>query len=192
MRACRSISLLLLLIPLCVQAQSKKKHSDVPAAFEHARYVYVQAEGGDLMRPGLYPEDRQAISDMFDGLRAWNRYAIAINKDDADLVFIVRKGRLVGVQARGSISGPGQTGPPPQDRQPGQFPQGNSVGVGSEVGPPDDLLEVYAKNPAGGLLGPIWQREMKDGLDAPSIPLLRQLKEAIEGAYPNPPAKKQP
>jgi hypothetical protein len=129
---------------------------------------------------------------MLEGLQAWKGYAIAVKREDSDLVFIVRKGRLAGVQARGSISGPGLIGLPPPDRQPRQFPQGTSAGVGGEVGPPDDLLEVYVKNPDGRLLGPIWQRDMKNGLDAPSIPLLRQLKDAIEDAYRNPSGKKKP
>jgi hypothetical protein len=193
MRACQSISLLLLLIPVCVQAQNKKKHSDVPAAFENAHYVYVQAQEGDITRPGLYPEDRQAISDVLDGLEAWNRYTVVVSKDHADLIFMVRKGRLVGAQGHGGISGgTGQIGLPPQNRQPGQFPDGASIGAGTEVGPGDDLLEVFTTNPAGKLIGPIWQRELKDGLDAPAVLLLRQLKESVERAYPNPPAKKQP
>ncbi len=193
MKARPLIFLLLLLIPLSAEAQNKKKHSDVSAAFESARYVYVQAQDGDITRPGLYPEDRQAIGDVLDGLEAWNRYAIVVSKDRADLVFIVRKGRLASVQGHGSISaGQAPIGLPPQNRQPGQFPDGDSVGVGSEVGPADDLLEVFMTNPEGKLLGPIWQREMKDGLDSPSVLLLRQVKDAVERAYPKPPAKKQP
>lgn len=194
MKPFRSISMLLLLVPLFAQAQSKaKKHTDVPAVFENARYVYVQAQDGDITRPGLYPEDRQAISDVLDGLEAWNRYAIVTSRDRAELVFIVRKGRLVAVQGHAGISaGSGQIGSSPQARQPGQFPDDTSVGAGSEVGPPDDILQVFTTDPSGKLFGPIWQRELKDGLNAPSVPLLRQLKDAVERGYPNAPAKKQP
>ncbi|MGB6193484.1 MAG: hypothetical protein WBF42_13540 [Terracidiphilus sp.] len=143
--------------------------------------------------PVFTPEDRQAISDVLDGLQAWNRYAVTVNKEHADLVFIVRTGRIVSLQGHAGIGSPqGQIGLPPQNRQSGQLPDGDSVGAGSEVGPPDDLLEVFATNADGKLIGPIWQREMKDGLDSPSVPLFRQLKAAVERAYPNPPAKKQP
>lgn len=193
MKGHKSILLLSILIPLVLQAQNKKKHSDVSSLFDNARYVYVQAQDGDITRPGLYPEDRQAISDVLDGLQAWNRYAVTVNKEHADLVFIVRTGRLVSLQGHAGIGSPqGQIGLPPQNRQSGQLPDGDSVGAGSEVGPPDDLLEVFATNADGKLIGPIWQREMKDGLDSPSVPLFRQLKAAVERAYPNPPAKKQP
>jgi hypothetical protein len=60
-----------------------------------------------------------------------------------------------------------------------------------EVGSSDDLLQVFVPNPNGKLIGPIWTREMKDGLEAPAVFLLVQLREAVDRAYPNqPPAKK--
>ena len=38
-------------------------------------------------------------------MRKWNRYAITINRSEADLVFVVRKGRLAERQLHGGISG---------------------------------------------------------------------------------------
>lgn len=173
-------------------AQSKSKKHDLPAVFANAHYVYVRALDGDIMKPGLYPEDRQAISDMQDGLRDWNRYALTIEQEHADLVFVVRKGRSSGEQNRVGISGRQQPMPPgSQPRQQGQMPDdGTGVGVGAEVGPSDDILQVFTTNPEGKLIGPLWQREMHDGLEAPAIPLLRQLRAAVELAYPDQPAKK--
>jgi hypothetical protein len=43
--------------------------------------------------------------------------------------------------------------------------------------------------PGGGLLGPIWQNTVKDGLDEPDIPLLKDLIEEIDTTYPVPPPK---
>jgi hypothetical protein len=64
------------------------------------------------------------------------------------------------------------------------------VGAAGEVGPPDDLMRVYMQTPDGKLTGPLWSREMKDGLDNPSVLLLQQLKQAVEHAYPPvPPAQ---
>ena len=97
--------LLLLVAPIAVAQQKSKKHSDLPAAFSNARFVYVQAEDGDIMRPGLYPEDREAIFDVQQGIRDWNRYAVATRREDADLIFIVRKGRIAGAQGRRGVSG---------------------------------------------------------------------------------------
>jgi hypothetical protein len=46
------------------------------------------------LTPRLYSEDRQAIADVTHALQTWNRYTLTIRRQDADLVFVVRKGRL--------------------------------------------------------------------------------------------------
>jgi hypothetical protein len=187
-------TLLLLVAPFAVAQQKPKKHSDLPAVFSNARYVYVQAEDGDIMRPGLYPEDRDAISDVHQGIRDWNRYAVTTNREDADLIFIVRKGRIAGAQGRIGVSGgsPRQPGAPVPGSDPRQDGIGTSVGAAGEVGPPDDLMRVYTQTPDGKPTGPLWSREMKDGLDAPSVLLLQQLKQAVERSYPPLPPSPQP
>ena len=38
-------------------------------------------------------------------------------------------------------------------------------------------------------MGPIWQNTVKDGLDEPDIPLLKDLIEEIDTTYPLPPPK---
>ena len=186
--------LLLFVAPFAVAQQKSKKHSDLPAVFSNARYVYVEAEDGDIMRPGLYPEDRDAISDVQQGIRDWNRYAVAVNREDADLIFIVRKGRIAGAQGRIGVSGgsPRQPGAPFPGSDPRQDGIGTTVGAAGEVGPPDDLLRVYTQTPDGKLTGPLWSREMKNGLDAPSVLLLQQLKQTVERAYPPVPPSSQP
>ena len=54
----------------------------------------------------------------------------------------------------------------------------------TEFGPSDDTLRVFALATQGKLSGPLWSSEMKDGLDAPTVPLFRSLKEAVDRAYP--------
>jgi hypothetical protein len=181
------------LAPVMICAQNKpKKQSGLSSAFENARYVYVKAVEGDALRPEVYPEDRQAIEDVENGVRNWNRYFVTTNLGDADLVFVVRKARAVGAQVRGGI-GVGQPGPRQQSGpDPRQTPSGDSVGAGTEVGPADDLLQVFITNPEGRLVGPIWTRDLIDGLDGPAIPLLRQLRAAVEKAYPAQAPAKQP
>jgi len=189
---------LMLLTPVVGAAQSKsKKQSEVSAAFAQARYVYVRAEAGDVLKPGLYPEDREAIGAVLDGLRDWNRYAIVTEGGTADLVFVVRPARSAGAQIRagGPMGPPRQTGQPGQQgRQPGQIGDdgGPGVGVGVEVGPNEDMLQVFIPTHEGRLVGPIWNRLMPDGLDAPDVPLLRDLRIAVERAYPRQPPPKKP
>lgn len=181
-------------------AHAKPKKPDVPAVFQTAKYVYVQAEDGDVQKPGLYPEDRQAIYDVENKIRDWNRYAITTRRDDADLVFIVRKGRLAATQTQAGI---GNIPRPQPGQGPGQSPgagQGSnqggmseSVGMGAEVGPSDDLLRVFTLNGNKKLVGPLWSRELDRGLDAPIVRLVEQLKADVEKAYPpTPPNPNKP
>ena len=180
-------------------AYSKPKKPDVPAVFENAHYVYVESMDGDLFRPDLFPEDRQAISDVQDSLREWKRYVLSADRSGADLVFVVRKGRLAAGQLHGGISGGPRTQPgqPSQPGQPGspQFPQqgtSTEIGARSEVGPPEDILRVYTQND-GHLKTIVWDRSEEAGLDAPAVQLVRQLKVAVDRAYPvTPPKPKKP
>jgi hypothetical protein len=183
--------LLVLLLAFNI-AHAKPKKPDVPAVFQTARYVYVQAEDGDVLKPGLYPEDRQAIYDVEYKIRDWRRYAITTNRDEADLVFIVRKGHVAAAQGQGGIGNlprpqPGQ-GPglgPGSGPGPNQGGISESVGAGAEVGPSDDLLRVFTLDgDKKKLVGPVWSRELDHGLDAPGVRLVEQLKEAVEKAYP--------
>ena len=53
-------------------------------------------------------------------------------------------------------------------------------------------MRIFMLTPEGKRMGPIWMREMTNGLDAPSVMLLQQLKEEVEKAYPPTPPAKQP
>ena len=197
MKALKLAAPLLVCFLIVTLAQSKPKKPEVPAVFQNARYVYVEAVDGDLLKPGLYPEDRQAISDVQDSIRAWNRYAIALNRNEADLVIVVRKARLAGAQVHGGVSGGTRTQPgqaPNPDSSGGPILQGGrsaEVGAGAEVGPDVDLLRIYIQND-GELTGTVWSREQDGGLDAPAVPLIAQLKAAVEHAYPQTASTKKP
>ncbi len=199
MRSFRVIVVLLVIVAPFVFAKDKaKKRAELSSLFSNAHYVYVQAEDGDIMRPGLFPEDRDAISAVQEALREWNRYVLTTEREHADLVIVVRKGRAVGLQGRVGIS----AGAPIPQRQPGSSMPGHNPGLAgdaedsdnlgarSEAGPSEDLLRVFALNTDGKRTTALWARELKDGLAAPSVPLMQQLKDAVERAYPaNPPAK---
>lgn len=206
MKLLKSITLLLVLAPALATVQAKtKKPYQLPAVFNQARYVYVEAVDGQEFDPRLIPEDRQAIADVYKALYDWKRYVVVTRRDEADLIFVVRKGRLaqadVGVLVGsgpqiGAGSGPQVgTGSGPQGgagRPPANSGPSHGVGVGGEAGPPDDLLEVYMTNPneAHGTL--VWQHTLADGLDRPDLPLFKQLKDEVEHDYPIQAASKQP
>jgi hypothetical protein len=194
MKARRLAALLVACLLAFNIAHAKPKKPDVPAVFQTAKYVYVQAEDGDVLKPGLYPEDRQAIYDVENKIRDWKRYAITINRDEADLVFIVRKGRLAAAQGQVGIGNfprpqPGQSPNPVPDpgRSPNQGGISERAGVGTEVGPSDDLLRIFILTGDKKLAGPVWAHELDGGLDAPMVRLVEQLKAAVEKAYPPPP-----
>jgi hypothetical protein len=181
-------------------ADAKPKKPDVPAVFQTAKYVYVQAEDGDVLKPSLYPEDRQAIYDVENKIRDWKRYTLTINRNEADLVFIVRKGRLAAAQGNVGVGNfpvpqPGQSPVPGPDARPVPNQGGISerAGVGTEVGPSDDLLRVFSLDgDKKRLIGPVWSREIDGGLDAPMVRLVEQLKDAVEKAYPPTPPPSDP
>jgi len=190
MKIWKTLAVLSVSLTHLLSAHAKgKKRAEISSVFANAHYVYVQAVDGDIMNPEVYPEDRNAISNVQQALRDWSRYAITTERSQADLVFVVRKGRLVGLEGRGGIG----SQPYPGAQGPGQVPQpgtgtAGSVGVGTQVGPDEDVLRVFTLATDGKLNGPLWTREMLDGLDAPAVLLVRQLKEAVEAAYPSQPA----
>jgi hypothetical protein len=192
MKLITSVALALILAAPLGFAKDKKKN-DVPAVFSTARFVYVQAEDGDIMNPRLFPEDREAIADVEDALHDWNRYAVTLDQSDAELVMVVRKGRLAGAEVMGGVG----VGTGPQFG--GSNPRGNAgrvttteIGARGEVGPPDDMLRVYIVTPDGGRGAMVWSGAMKDGLNSPSLTLLRQLRQEIDHAYPPQTAAKKP
>lgn len=174
----------LALLPALANGKDKKKIT--PAVFGTARYVYVQAEDGDAYNPTILNVDRQAIANVQDALREWNRYVLTSDPANAELIFYVRKGRLASGRLGPTIGTPGSGGPAGQSSP---FPgQPRSTGAGTmtegEAGPPDDFFEVKLRTADGVLSTSIWARSQQDGLDAPRVPLIRQLRDAVEKDYP--------
>jgi hypothetical protein len=102
----KRIPLLILLASLAFPlAQAKPKKPVVPPAiFGQAKYVYVETQEGDAFTPGLLPEDRQAIFDVEKAIRNWNRYELTPRPDQAELVFVVRTGRLASAGVHAGLS----------------------------------------------------------------------------------------
>ncbi len=182
MKLLKTIILFLVLVSALVTLQAKtKKPYKLPAAFNQARYVYVEAVDGQEFDPRLDPDDRQAIADVDKALDGWKRYVLTIRREQADLIFVVRKGRLAAATVGGQVGSAPQGGP----GRPANGPiPGNGVAVGGEVGPPDDLLEVYLSDPGDARGALVWQRTLADGLNQPDLVLFRQLKDEVDRTYP--------
>lgn len=193
MKSAVKVALVLLLLLTLLDAQTAKKKPTTPAVFRNARYVWVEAFNGDEFTPRVNPDDRQAIADVEDALRDWNRYSLTASRNEADLVFIVRKGRIATATVGGTVgAGTGPVNRPVSSQRPASGSgDGRGVEVGTEVGSPDDILEVHMLNTDGTLGTLLWQRSFPDGLDAPQVTLIAQLKKAVEHDYPqNPPPAK--
>lgn len=186
--------LLLAFVPMLASARKKTSKPVVPAVFNQAQYVYVQATDGDEFNPNLLPEDRQAIADVMTAIQGWKRYVLVYQRSQADLVFVVRRGRLV--TGRGSVGitrGPARLPGQGSGQQGAPIPQqgnGTVIGAGGEVGPPNDLLWVCTLDTEGRLNSPLWSRTEKDGLDSPDVPLFKEFKRVVDQAYPQTTASK--
>lgn len=182
MKSTLFLALVLLPTVALAQNQNKKKHS-VPAVFNNARYVWVESTDGGVFTPGLLPADRHAIVDVQNALRDWGRYILTPDRQGAELIFVVRTGRIVEGQVGGSVGGPnsGPLGNPNPGQQ--QHPMGTGVMLGGEVGPADDLLKVVMTNSEGHGTQ-VWLRTEERGLASPDVPLFQQLKKAVDHDYP--------
>jgi hypothetical protein len=198
MKTLKAFALLLLVVPALAPAQKKPKKPVVSAVFAQARYAYVEAVDGNEFDPRVYPEDREAIANIENAIRSWGRYDLTMKRDQADLVFVVRKGRLATAQGGVSVGHP--SGDPGMGRDPDQQsvqfpnhqgPPAAGVGVGADAGPPDDLFEVCQRNVDGSMSMPLWMHQLEDGLGGQHPILFAQFKDAVDKAYP-PTAASQP
>jgi hypothetical protein len=165
-----------------------KSKDDFPKALLNARYVYVEAEEGDIYNVNLIPEDRRAIVDVSDALRDWKRYDLTVRRSEAEILFVVRKERIASAKVGGTIGRrtvPG-TAPGTTDTQTTEAGR-----VGAEVGPNEDMLYVYLVNPDGKKFGPLWHQFLKDGLDKPEVPLFQKFREQVDAATKAQAAAKQ-
>ncbi len=168
-------------LSLLAQAKPGNQKVNLPAVFKNAQFVDVEAYDGDASNPRVIPDDRHAIYNVEQGLKDWHRYAVVYERDRADLVFLVRKGRIASVTpgVEVGIGGRDRNSSPPDPTR-----TTTGVGVDAEAGSPDDMLAIYIADPSGELSGPIWSHSLKGGLDAPALPLFERIKHEVETAYP--------
>jgi hypothetical protein len=182
----RNTSAVLLVAVLLLGLQGYAKDPSIPALVLQARYValgYETAEGfipesdfQSFATPKVEPEDRQALSNIYDALNKWKRYIVMINPSEADMLIAVRAGRRA--SAMGGITvGTGGTDPTTGRRQ----STGIGPMIGAEVGPADDYLAVYQSD-EGREAVRLWVGTRQDGLVGKSPALFKNFKDEVEAA----------
>lgn len=174
MRKCNPCFLVLLLLLPSAIAKDKDK-SQLPKLVVVAKYVLVTTYSGDQpSNPRMMPDDRQAMGDVQDAIKDWGRYIVVYRAKDADLIILVRKGRMA--EALGGVRvHAGSNAPSP------------SVGpsVNADAGDPQDMIAVY--DAAQGIDSPpLWRGRQNDGLRPPEMRLVQELRTKVEAAAKTP------
>jgi hypothetical protein len=164
-------ALCFLALGLLVPFAAAKDKPSIPKLIVNARYVMVTTYFGDeLASPRVPPADRQAVTDVQDAIQDWGRYTLVYERKNADLILLVRKGRVA--EAQGGI-----------DIHAGSNQPRPSLGTitDADAGDPQDMLAIY--NAAQGVdSAPMWRDRMTDGLSGPRVRLLEELRTKVEAA----------
>jgi len=128
--------------------------------------------------PRITPEDREAVGNVQIAIRKWGYYTVTLRRSEADLVVFVRKGRIASAYAVGHAG----NGTPPSSEPSSTRKSQGGVFTGAEADTTVDMFSVYSTNPQGTLSGPVWQKSLKDGLDAPELILFEEFKKDVTTA----------
>ena len=146
-------------------------YDPLPKLVVHAKYVLVTTNNGyDLSSPSVMPDDRQAAVDVQNAIKKWGRYALAYQPKDADLILLVRKGHIAETQPQLRI-GVGSTISPTV-----------SAAAPTDFGSARDMLALYDAKEGGIDNAPLWRDLMMNGLDTPQMPLMGELRSAVDKA----------
>ena len=158
----------LAVLTLSSLAYSQHSFKPLPKLVVHAKYVLVTTyQGYNLGSPNVMPDDREAVVAVQDAVRKWGRYELAYRPEDADLILLVRKGRIAATQPQMRI---GKTSTTPWEV---------SGAAPVDAGDSRDMLAMFEAN--GGVDGPaLWRNFSAGGLDTPNVPLVQQLRKAVE------------
>ncbi len=148
---------------------TKEKKSHFPAWVAQARYVYVTTIYGDEFDPRVPPEDRKAVGDVQDALKEWGRFALAYRPADADLIFVIRRGKIGSAMVGGTVGTDTRAGT-----------HGGTL-VGLEAGTPQDALLIYDAR-LGTDTPALLKYTDTGGLDAPDLKLVSEFRKEVEEA----------
>ena len=145
----------------------------VALGYETAQGFIDEFDEGAVLSAKILPVDREALENVRAALKKWNRYVIVIDPRQAELLIVVRSGRLASAN-EGVRIGTAPLGGPAMGR-------GASIGpvFGGEAGPPSDYLAVYRAEQ--GREGPkLWRKSQEDGLVGKDPVLFESFKDDVE------------
>ena len=190
----RVLTCLLLAAAFSLSFAKDKKKSTLPALVLNAQTVAVIINPGSEMPLSGPGENVTAQSDVERALTKWGRLHVVPFPDNADLVISIRKGRGVSPTVAGGdpnrrpvIVDPAsgdtrigiRTGTPPRTGT--AYPDDPTPRPGMEVGPSEDLFEVYdgrLRDPLDG--PPLWRYIGKNALRPPTVSAVEQFRKAVE------------
>jgi hypothetical protein len=204
----RLSSLVLLAALLIVPASAKdKKKSTLPEYVLRATtvLVVVRPDAGEPLDNPM--ANRTARENVEKALMEWGRFRLVPDGGESDLIVTVRtgSGRTMRPTVKGgpidNRPGVGQTtdssvrigaqqGHPPPLNDPSMGPQGGPR-ISNEVGPSDDMFEVYRGDTVDPLdSSAVWRYTAKDCLQAPQVSAVEEFRKAIAEAEKPQPGKK--
>jgi hypothetical protein len=160
---------------LFVSFSLAKDKPSFPQMIVKAKFVLVTTYFGDNIADArVPPADRQAVIDVQDAIRDWGRYTLVYERKAADLIILVRRGRTAETQNGIGVHAGSNTPRP-------------SLGpiTDADAGDPQDMLAVFNAS-LGTDNAPIWRDRMNDGLNAPEVKLIRELRTKVEAAAKTP------
>jgi len=200
MKLVRPILFFLIAALLASFSVAKDKKSALVRNITHARFVMLTTlHGNDLQSAQVPPEDVRAFQATDEALRKWGRYIIVYTPQEADLILVVRAGRTTstheGIAMPSTITigrvPPSATGDPAGAPP----PRPGSVVYGGEVGPGEDMLEIFDAHLGVDSLehasAPLWRKLQAGGLQGKEPALVSQLRKEVEQADKEDAARKE-
>jgi len=204
---CSTLILLAALLALPANAKDKKKPT-VPEYVLRATtvLVVVNPEAGEPLNQPM--ANATARDNVEKALMEWGRFRVVMDGAESDLVIAVRTGSGkmmqptikggpidnragVGQSTDSTIRIGGQQGHPPPLTDPGIDGPQSGPRVSNEVGPSEDMFEVYRGGVQTPLDAPaVWRYIAKDCLRPPKVSAVEEFRKAIVDAEkPQPPKK---
>ena len=185
----------LVVVSLALPSLAQKKNkSDMPMAVVAAQFVYITSFDGDIYDPHATTEDRAAMQKVESALRAWGKYDIVYQPQQADLMLIVKPAYIaqgrVGIDvgtgdphnpgvpgARIPIGGTPGSGVPPDSRLPA-----STTGVDVSSTPDDMLMVSLSPQESPSETPVVWRRTAHHGFVGNKPALVEAFRDAVDQA----------